>query len=492
MWAAASGHSTLGIPESVGKEFASADPGGKLKSKVEDMSVEERSTFRRLIDKFFGEESREREHQAADGDWERRGRAASVAFTTSDGRVLLLRRSASDDHRPGQWGFPGGKSEDDEDFEATARREAEEEVGDCTFDGISELDRCRTPNDFEHRTFVVPVKDTFDPRLSDEHDDFRWVPVTDLPEATHPGVRWTIDGVILDKNRLSRLKDVSKGDAVIDPDRRVVGKEPTERGRFVRDALNAVEADMDPEEFAEVSRLLSKFFSEEAQEPEHREAEDAALLEEIATALALDRWVMALDEASNRRLDDSGRMHVDVANICEARIDDYYGREINGVMDDDPDWVPLEPDRKYRVLRDPEELKKPETIKSANGIPILSTHLPTSASDHKFRETVGSTGTEARWDPPHVKNGLVFWPQAAINDVHDGSKAQLSPGYAYRADPTPGTYEGEPYDLVMRDIIFNHLAQVPQGRQGPRVVVPDANPDWNSWLVIERAILFDL
>ena len=30
MGAAASGHSTLGIPKKVGKEFIKADPGGKL------------------------------------------------------------------------------------------------------------------------------------------------------------------------------------------------------------------------------------------------------------------------------------------------------------------------------------------------------------------------------------------------------------------------------------------------------------------------------
>jgi hypothetical protein len=33
MWAAASGKSTLGIPKKVGKEFAEADPGGKLPEK---------------------------------------------------------------------------------------------------------------------------------------------------------------------------------------------------------------------------------------------------------------------------------------------------------------------------------------------------------------------------------------------------------------------------------------------------------------------------
>ncbi len=34
MFAAAAGKSTLGIPKSVGKEFADADKGGKLPAKV--------------------------------------------------------------------------------------------------------------------------------------------------------------------------------------------------------------------------------------------------------------------------------------------------------------------------------------------------------------------------------------------------------------------------------------------------------------------------
>jgi hypothetical protein len=34
MRAAASGHSTLGIPKSVGQEFSEADPGGKLPKKA--------------------------------------------------------------------------------------------------------------------------------------------------------------------------------------------------------------------------------------------------------------------------------------------------------------------------------------------------------------------------------------------------------------------------------------------------------------------------
>jgi hypothetical protein len=40
MWAAKSGHSTLGIPQSVGAEFAKADPGGKLPSHAKDREIE--------------------------------------------------------------------------------------------------------------------------------------------------------------------------------------------------------------------------------------------------------------------------------------------------------------------------------------------------------------------------------------------------------------------------------------------------------------------
>ena len=39
MWAAASGHSTIGIPKKVGKEFAKADPGGKLPQQARNKSL---------------------------------------------------------------------------------------------------------------------------------------------------------------------------------------------------------------------------------------------------------------------------------------------------------------------------------------------------------------------------------------------------------------------------------------------------------------------
>lgn len=612
MFAAAAGHSNIGIPQSVGREFAEADPGGKLPEKktARDMT---RGAWRSIYEglsnlaRFFGEEEQEPEHHEAEGkDAEpAKGRAASVAFTTADGRVLLLRRGKDERNYPGYWALPGGQAEGDEDHAAAARRECHEEIGDCGFDGMAELRRVRTPGGFDHVTYTVPVTEAFEPKLNREHDAFAWTPVTELPEKTHPGVRAAIDEAL----EKAQARWIAREHGKI-PARDNTSPESawyakivaTDRGRRVFDRL---QKDMAPGDFDELKELLDEFFSEEAREPEHHrtaglsrdvdefsldewseEARRAALearrahsqtapisyqekrphpfvsefarehdsigkqkahlrtvpTEKLHTALkiihshqdkgamtntvkglieeelknrggsrdgiildtvadpdrrmigktpvfgAQDHAIMAYDRASVRHTDDDGRLHIDEANICEARIDPYYGEEINAVMADYPDWVPLEPKRKYRVFRDPKELSKPETIKSANAIPILCDHVATSAKDHKFAETVGSTGTNARWDEPFIKNALVFWPQTAIDDIDDGRKAQLSPGYKYVADPTPGTWRGEPYDIRMKDIAFNHLAQVPQGRQGPRVVVPDADPDWQAWLEIADAI----
>jgi len=68
----------------------------------------------------------------------------------------------------------------------------------------------------------------------------------------------------------------------------------------------------------------------------------------------------------------------------------------------------------------------------------------------------------------------VIWARDAIDDVENGVKKELSAAYRYRADMTPGTYEGEAHDGVMRDIVGNHVATVREGRAGSDVVVGDA------------------
>lgn len=153
------------------------------------------------------------------------------------------------------------------------------------------------------------------------------------------------------------------------------------------------------------------------------------------------------------------------ANICE-----YYGREIP-----DAQRLGLDPDRKYKLLRDPEELKK--AVATFNNLPLLRRHVPVSANDHKPEDVIGSTGTDASFEEPYLTNSIVVWSKDDIDDIEKGVRKELSSAYRYRADMQPGIHEGDRYDGVMRDIVGNHVAVVKEGRAGPDVVVGDSKPE---------------
>ncbi len=175
----------------------------------------------------------------------------------------------------------------------------------------------------------------------------------------------------------------------------------------------------------------------------------------------------ALDRASVRSLDADGRLHVAVTPLSKANICAYWGAEIP-----DAGALGLAPDRLYRLLRDPQELAA--AADSFNNLPLLSRHVPVSAGDHQPDLVVGSTGTDAVFAAPYLKNSLVVWAQDAIDAIESGQRRELSAAYRYRADMSPGQYQGQPYDGVMRDIRGNHVALVVMGRAGPDVVVGDS------------------
>lgn len=177
----------------------------------------------------------------------------------------------------------------------------------------------------------------------------------------------------------------------------------------------------------------------------------------------------AFDRASVRTYDADGKMHVALTPISKANICVYYGREI-------PGWeaLGLNPDKAYRMLRDPEELRK--AVKSFNNQPLLNTHVAVTITDPPKDAIIGSTGEVAEFDGTYLNNSLVIWDVNSIIGVENEQQKEISSSYRYRADMTPGVYEGEAYDGVMRDIVCNHVAIVPSGRAGPDVFVYDSLP----------------
>lgn len=192
----------------------------------------------------------------------------------------------------------------------------------------------------------------------------------------------------------------------------------------------------------------------------------------------------ALDRSA-RYYDADGRLHVRATNISKATVNPYYGREIPGSED-----LGLKPDGVYQLLRDPDELAA--AAPTFNNLQLLDRHVPVSAQDydsHQAELTVGSTGTDAVFDEPYLRNSLVVWSKAAIAGIEADRVRELSCAYRYVADMTPGTYKGLHYDGIMRNIVGNHVSLVSEGRAGPDVVVSDSKPRGLSVRQLSRTAL---
>jgi hypothetical protein len=168
----------------------------------------------------------------------------------------------------------------------------------------------------------------------------------------------------------------------------------------------------------------------------------------------------------NRRYDADGRLHILRTPISKATVNPYYGREIP-----DADKLGLEPERVYYLLRDPGELAKSAPSFARNQ--LMFVHTPVSADDPKQESIAGTIGSDVEFQAPYLIADLCIWDVEAIAGVETDTVRELSASYRYRADMTPGMYEGQRYDGVMRDIQGNHVALVKAGRAGSDVMAAD-------------------
>jgi uncharacterized protein len=187
----------------------------------------------------------------------------------------------------------------------------------------------------------------------------------------------------------------------------------------------------------------------------------------LALAPARFSGRLALDRSSVRRYDRDGRLHVTVANISKACVNSYKGSEVPNY-----EALGLDPGRVYKLLRPADELER--AADTFNNLPILSQHVPVTAVDHHPEFVIGSTGSDAEFVSPFLKNSLVIWSASAISAIESGAQRELSCGYRYVPIMEPGRFQGEAYDGLMTEIEGNHIATVGDGRAGPDVVIGDA------------------
>jgi 8-oxo-dGTP diphosphatase len=106
-------------------------------------------------------------------------RTLAKALLVEDDKILILRRSDTDDRRPLQWDLPGGGVDPGEDIKQACSREILEEAGLVV--PVSDLKVMHAMSEItesgESATWIVmrATIEQSEPTLSYEHSEFRWV-----------------------------------------------------------------------------------------------------------------------------------------------------------------------------------------------------------------------------------------------------------------------------------------------------------------------------
>lgn len=131
-----------------------------------------------------------------------------------------------------------------------------------------------------------------------------------------------------------------------------------------------------------------------------------------------------------------------------------------------------------RELRLPEEVFHADSLASFQLVPVTLNHPPQGVTAENVREhSVGSVGDTVRQDGDHVLAKLSVQDAAAVAAVESGSNRELSCGYTCDVEMTSGTWRGQPYDAIQRNIRGNHVALVERGRAGPTAAIPRFDSD---------------
>lgn len=167
-----------------------------------------------------------------------------------------------------------------------------------------------------------------------------------------------------------------------------------------------------------------------------------------------------------KQVDKNDFWFIEKNPITKVGVYPYLGKQIS---------QDCEPDKIYWVLRPKEELFRKETLDSLRLIPLIDGHTMIG-KDFTAPEDKGLDGTlgdNVSHDTDTIYNDLKIISNKMKDEIKNGKK-ELSLGYFCRYDKQPGTYKGQRYDYVQRDIIANHLALVDKGRMGADVRVYDS------------------
>lgn len=157
-------------------------------------------------------------------------------------------------------------------------------------------------------------------------------------------------------------------------------------------------------------------------------------------------------------------------NLARCGVQDYRAYELG--LDADG----MDPMKVIRLHRPPEEVFNPASMASFENKPITIEHPSVAVTADNWRDLAAGEVRDVTRSGELMTGTLLVKAKDAIEALQAG-KVQLSNGYTFELDMTPGqTADGRAYDGVQRNIRGNHVALVDAARCGSACRIADSQP----------------
>lgn len=184
----------------------------------------------------------------------------------------------------------------------------------------------------------------------------------------------------------------------------------------------------------------------------------------------------------SKQVDHNDFWYIKDNPLSKVGVFPYLGKQISSE---------LEPDKIYQVYRPAEELLSEETINSFKLLPIVDDHTMLGSepgmTPAEEKGVHGTSGSDVYGKDGKLYGDLKIYSETLKDEIEAGKK-ELSMGYFCDYELTPGTFDGQHYDAVQRNIRGNHIALVEEGRMGPDVRVMDRKITMDSMKEINSMV----
>ncbi len=127
----------------------------------------------------------------------------------------------------------------------------------------------------------------------------------------------------------------------------------------------------------------------------------------------------------------------------------------------------------FRELRTPDEVFREDSLGTMRLAPVTDLHramiTPSNVGDFQ----IGMVTEDVAHNDRFMTGSSLIQRADAIANVRSKKRCELSPGYRCWVQAEAGEWNGQKYDGIQRDIVYNHLAIGPKnwGRSGPDVAL---------------------